>query len=166
MPDAFVAFYGRYYGVVLRIAQQRLGGLTDAEDVTSEVFRVAWTHYKSTGSVELPWVYQTLRNIVGHEYRRRSHGARFLDDDTLNLTFTPAESGDLDKALVRVHLRSLAVEDREILFMAYWEDLTTTEMAQILGCSAAAVRVRLFRARRRLALRLQQQVDTTWAGGV
>lgn len=165
MPDAFVAFYGRYYGVVLRIAQQRLGGLADAEDVTSEVFRVAWTHYKSTGSVELPWVYQTLRNMVGHEYRRRSRGTSSLDDEALNLIISPVENGGLEGAVVRAHLRGLAVEDREVLFMAYWEDLTTIEMAQILGCSAAAVRVRLFRARRRLALRLKQQVDTTWVGG-
>ena len=146
MPDVFVAFYDRYYGVVLRIAQQRLGGLADAEDVTSEVFRVAWTHYKSTGSVELPWVYQTLRNMVGHEYRRRSRGVGSLDDELLDLIASDTKSIELDVVLVRRQMDGLSSEDREILFMTYWEDLTTVEMAQILGCSAAAVRVRLFRA--------------------
>lgn len=166
MPDAFVEFYGRYYGVILRIAQQRLGGLTDAEDVTSEVFRVAWTHYKSTGSIELRWTYQTLRNVVGHEYRRRSRDVGSLDEETLNLIASNPEIGELDEVLVRVQLSALASEDREILFMAYWEDLTTAEISQILDCSAAAVRVRLFRARRRLRLRLKQQIDTGWVDGV
>ena len=44
----------------------------------------------------------------------------------------------------------LPEDDRELIYMAYWEDLKRNEMAAILGCSATAVRLRLMRAKRRL----------------
>ena len=165
MPDKFVAFYDRYYGVILAVAQQRLGGLADAEDVAAEVFRVAWSHYRDAGELELPWVYQTLRNMVGHEYRRRSRGLRSLDDELFDLVAADERGETLDAVLVRQSIAALAADDREILFMTYWEDLTTSEISQILGCSAAAVRVRLFRARRRLGVRLQHHLSAGRIGG-
>lgn len=39
--------------------------------------------------------------------------------------------------------------------MVYWEDLTNAETAGVLGCSVAAVRLRLFRARERLRAQLR-----------
>jgi RNA polymerase sigma-70 factor (ECF subfamily) len=46
---------------------------------------------------------------------------------------------------------SLAELDREALRLAEWEQLSPTDAAVVLGCSAATFRVRLHRARRRLA---------------
>jgi RNA polymerase sigma-70 factor (ECF subfamily) len=45
----------------------------------------------------------------------------------------------------------LAESDRALLLMDAWDDLGTAAMSAVLGCSRAAVRVRLLRARRRLA---------------
>jgi RNA polymerase sigma-70 factor (ECF subfamily) len=41
--------------------------------------------------------------------------------------------------------------------MAYWEELTREEMAEVLGCSLTAVKVRLLRARERLKTLLASQ---------
>ena len=154
MPDGFVAFYDRHYRLVLTVAQQRLGGLSDAEDVTAEVFRIAWAHYQESGEITLPWVYQALRNVIGSEYRRRSRAPIMLDD-LRELDWIVAEHGaPHDGITMRRELAGLEEADREVLFMTYWEDLSTKEVAEILGCSTSAVRVRLFRARRRLAARL------------
>ncbi|MEV0201766.1 sigma-70 region 4 domain-containing protein [Nonomuraea sp. NPDC050691] len=40
---------------------------------------------------------------------------------------------------------------REVLSLADWEGMSVAEIAVVLGCSANAVRIRLHRARRRLA---------------
>lgn len=155
MPaDSFVAFYRRYYSLVLTVAQQRLAGVADAEDAAAEVFRIAWARDRAGGALTLPWLYQVLRNVVGNEYRRLGRAPalteEFSDDQWRNVLETKAD----DAIAVRGCMNSLPAADRELLFMAYWEDLSRHEIAQILGCSVAAVRVRLLRARRRLARQL------------
>ena len=44
----------------------------------------------------------------------------------------------------------LSADDRELLRLTAWEQLTRDEIATVLGCSANAVAIRLHRARRRL----------------
>jgi RNA polymerase sigma-70 factor (ECF subfamily) len=55
---------------------------------------------------------------------------------------------------VAAALRSLGDTDREILTLAAWEDLDAGQIAVVLGCSRNAARIRLHRARRRLAAAL------------
>ena len=45
----------------------------------------------------------------------------------------------------------LSVRDREVLNLAAWEGRAHSEIAEILGCSIAAVDQRLHRAKQRLA---------------
>ncbi|MDO5503567.1 MAG: sigma-70 family RNA polymerase sigma factor [Actinomycetia bacterium] len=159
MPDVFVAFYQDHYRLLLTVAQQRLGGLVDAEDITAEVFRIVWLHYQDTGEVSLPWAYQTLRNVIGNEYRRRSR-APSLTEDLVAIGATlggPAVSDD--RVMVRRGLAALSEDDRELLFMAYWEDLSHQEMSRILDCSPSALKVRLHRARRRLAKHVGEPIE-------
>lgn len=60
---------------------------------------------------------------------------------------------------VRRALAGLRETDREILYMAYWEDLTRAEIASILGISTVTVRVRLLRARQTLKALLYNAVE-------
>jgi RNA polymerase sigma factor (sigma-70 family) len=53
--------------------------------------------------------------------------------------------------------RRLLEDDREVLALAGWEELDRAQIAVVLGCSRNAVRIRLHRARRRLAQRLADQ---------
>lgn len=48
----------------------------------------------------------------------------------------------------------LSDDDRELLSLAGWEGLDNAEIAKVLGCSRMAVRQRLHRARKRLAVEL------------
>lgn len=160
MPhESFTGFYQRYYRLVLTIAHQRLGSFWDAEDATAEVFRIAWRQHQAGVTPTLPWLYQVLRNVVGNEYRRRdrtdTHTRRLDDSDD------PAPSVARDDVIdLRRRLAQLPEPDRELLYMAYWEDLSRAEIGQILGCSAATVRVRLLRARSKLRAALDGATPT------
>ena len=129
--DSFTRVYARYYRVLLTVAEQRLSGTADAQDVVAETFRIAWKRDRDGGELTLRWLYGTLRNVIGNEYRRIARA----DDYAI---------------VVRAALRQLDEADREILYLAYWEDLSREEIAVILGYSATNVRVRLHRARLRL----------------
>jgi RNA polymerase sigma-70 factor (ECF subfamily) len=54
-------------------------------------------------------------------------------------------------------LGSLTADDRDLLVMRAWDELTVTEMATLLDCSANAVSIRLNRARGRLATALGEK---------
>lgn len=154
--DSFAVFYRRYYRLVLTIAEQRLSGSSDAEDITAEVFRIAWKHDADGHELSLPWLYQVLRNRIGSEYRRIHRNGRLVESaSTLLLTNIVTTPDDDDAAAVRQAINALPHDDRELIYMAYWEDLSGPEIAAILGCAAVTVRVRLLRARRKLKMILE-----------
>jgi DNA-directed RNA polymerase specialized sigma24 family protein len=71
-----------------------------------------------------------------------------------------AWTGDLGTAgdeRLDAALGSLPEADREALTLVYWDDLTTAEAARAMSTTPAAIRVRLFRARRRLGLQLKDR---------
>lgn len=58
---------------------------------------------------------------------------------------TPSQGHELLEALVH-----LSEEDREVLMLVAWDDLTHEEASQVLSCSRVAFTKRLARARQRL----------------
>lgn len=155
--DTFRAFYRDHYGLILTVAEQRLDSRQAAEDATADTFHIAWRRYTDDNQVlALPWLYQILRNVIGTEYRRRARARRALEDLGDESEADPQTDRRID---VRAALRRLPEREREVLFMAYWEDLTSEEMAGILGTSRGAVRVRLTRARAHLRSILAQSAE-------
>ena len=61
------------------------------------------------------------------------------------------DAAEVAGAHVRRTLAQLPARDAEVLRLDAWEQLTGEELAYVLGCSTAAARVRLHRARRRFA---------------
>jgi RNA polymerase sigma-70 factor (ECF subfamily) len=142
----FAAIYRESYPLILLTCERRLNDRRAAEDATAEVFRIAWQRHAKGDELTLPWLYRVARNVVGNEYRR-SRRARALDQKS-RLMADPHTDPANDPALqVRAALARLKPRQRELLFMAYWEDLTASEMAHVLGCSIPALWVRLNRAR-------------------
>ncbi|MEU4364673.1 sigma-70 family RNA polymerase sigma factor [Promicromonospora sp. NPDC023987] len=125
----------------------------DAQEVVSETFLVAWRRLAGIPGDPLPWLLVVARNVVRNQRRaarRRSAAeerllrlervARATDDPVLTVS-----RRDAITALLR-----LAPKDREALLLTGWDGLTPAEAAQVAGCSVAAFKMRLSRARRRL----------------
>jgi RNA polymerase sigma factor (sigma-70 family) len=153
----FADFYRAHYSLILTTCERRLSDRGAAEDATAEVFRLAWERGKAGQELTLPWLYVVARNLVGREYRRtRRTGMRFAEPASTSA----GGSASSDRALeVRSALAKLRPAERELLFMAYWEDLSPTEMAEILGCSVPTLWVRLNRARAALRRRLGAPIE-------
>ncbi|GAA2441330.1 sigma-70 family RNA polymerase sigma factor [Streptomyces macrosporus] len=124
-----------------------------AEEVVSETFAVAWRRFGDVPCPPLPWLLTVARNVlrdtVRAEVRRASLAAELRE------WAEPAEDDIAEEVADRMALRralaSLSEEDREVLVLAAWQGLSPREAARVVGCSAAAMRVRLHRARKRLA---------------
>lgn len=128
------------------------------DDVVAEVFTVAWRSLDRIPAEALPWLLGVARNVVLH--RHRAAGRRAALDVRLRGERAPDPAVvDADASPVLAALAALGARDREVVMLVCWEGLSPAEAAVALGVSTPAVRVRLHRARRRLA-RLMDTGDT------
>lgn len=142
---AFIALHKGSYLRIYRYILRRINDTEAAEELAADVFRVAWQKWETAESPDVPWLYSVARNLVGNAYRSRErHHA--LQVRLESAAFPPAESTP-GIASVDAALDSLRPQEREILQLAYWDDLGIADIARVLGCSAAAAKVRLHRAR-------------------
>ncbi len=155
-PDhaaAFRALYVAHRDAIWRYAVRRGADAAAAEDVVSEVFTVAWRRWTDVPAPALPWPYGVARRVLANE--RRAAGRRAALDDRLAAAVAPgggdpaAAVAERDALLAALALLSPA--DREVLMLAVWEDLDSDAIATVLGCRPGTARVRLHRARTRLA---------------
>jgi RNA polymerase sigma factor (sigma-70 family) len=143
-----------HLGAVTAYARRR--GSKDADAIAAEAMTIAWRRLADVPRDDpQPWLYATARNLLYEEVRRRKRVAgAAVEPEPL----APApELEELDPEL-RTALLALSPLDREALLLVAWEDLTPTQAAKTLGINAAAFRVRLLRARRRLRARLDECV--------
>ena len=151
MQDStFVELFEKQYPRVVAYARRRLGSMPDAEDCAAEVFRLAW---EQDSLPSVGWLFVTARNIVyavNRSHQRLSElCSRMAVEEGCGIT--PEDIGVLEA------MDSLSETDREILMAYYWDDLSGAQCAKLMGCSSAAVWVRLHRARQSLKAILEKQ---------
>jgi RNA polymerase sigma-70 factor, ECF subfamily len=151
--QAVTRLYERYAGAVHRYALRRSDPET-AEEITAQVFTVAWRRRSALPEDALPWLYGVARRALAEQRRgaaRRKRLGERLRGEAIEVTPGPAL---LDEGLDRA-LRRLSQGDREALLLRYWEELGPAQIARVMGCSRATMAVRLHRARLRLRRALE-----------
>jgi len=155
----FTKLFSECYGPVLAFARRRLDPDL-AHDVVAETFLTAWRRLDELTGEPLPWLYRIAGHAVANQRRSQVRRAR-LDDRVRRLTSVGAAPDPADVVIERGRLveafNSLGERDREALRLATWEELSAADAAFVLGCSPAAFKVRLHRARRRLSRRLGEE---------
>jgi RNA polymerase sigma-70 factor (ECF subfamily) len=158
--DRFRRLYAAHVREVLAYALRRTADAEDAADAVAETFLVAWRRLSEVppGEGTRPWLYgvarRTLANQRRGEDRRHRLAQRLRGDLAAAAARSPAEDHD-DR--FRSALESLCPDDREILRLSAWEELSPSQAARVLGISAIAARSRLHRARRRLGRALAER---------
>jgi RNA polymerase sigma-70 factor (ECF subfamily) len=139
--------YERFAADIAMYALRRADRET-AQDVVAETFLVAWRRIRDVPAEPLPWLYGVARRVLANQ--RRASSRRQALRESLRASTAGVASPPADLGLAEA-LRELSDNDREVLMLIAWEGLTTREAAVALGCSDTACRLRLHRARRRLA---------------
>ena len=147
--------YERHAGAIFRYALRRSDRET-ADEVTAQVFLVAWRRRAGLPEDPLPWLYGVARRALADQRRGASRRLRLgmrLRSTAVAHDPPPALADHgLAKALGR-----LSERDREVLLLRYWEDLEPAQIARVTGNSKAATTMRLHRARNRLRKRLDAE---------
>lgn len=160
--EAFTALFRRHYPQVLAFVARRTDQ-SRAHDVVAETFATAWRHFPRLPDEPLPWLYRVARNSLANEDRSARRQLR-LAERIAGRGVAPAAdhaASVVADAGLRDALARLSPGDREALLLIGWEGLSHDAAAEVLGCSAVAFKVRLHRARRRLArlLEVADQAD-------
>jgi len=148
-PDArttarFTALYTAQHSRIVAYAYRRLGDRAAAEDVAAEVFRIAWERV-GEGVPTPGWLFTTARHKVFHHYRDAAR--RTALELTMAAELGRPEAGDKLNQRLLAALDRLPEPTRELLLAHYWDGLSGAECADLLGCPAGAIWVRLHRAR-------------------
>ena len=158
-PQAFAAIFDRHAEEVYRYVVGRIGAHA-AADVVAEVFMVAFRNrdrYDRDRPDALPWLYGIATRLVGQhrrdERRRLRALARIAAPDAVEGFEEPATdrvmAQQLHPRLARA-LRRLSAEDRDLLLLVAWGDLTYQQAGQVLGIPIGTVASRLHRIRWKL----------------
>ncbi len=141
------------YGIELTRFATSMVGRADAQDVVSEaLLRSMWSDNWDTVRNQRAYLYRAVVSQARMNHRaasRRRERERRALPVLVTGTFEPGV--DVWEALGH-----LTVDERAVIFLIYWEDLTELETAQRIGSSERTVRRRLGRARHKLGRLLHE----------
>ena len=148
--------FENHHAELLAYCTRRIGR-TDADDVVSDVFAVAW---KRLDEIEWdtarPWLYGIARGVLANRWRTVRRQRR-LRERLSALVGGSAETPDIyvvrrddDNEVIHA-LKRLTSDDQEILMLAAWEELSAPGIARALDISVSAAEKRLTRAKQRFA---------------
>jgi RNA polymerase sigma-70 factor, ECF subfamily len=149
--EAFRMLWDRFGAGVYTVCRRRLRDAGAAEDATQEAFTSVWrragTFDPARGSAAA-WLYAVARNAAAQLVRRGQVGATLtvLDDQTADAEYDPVIGLAVHAALTR-----LPLTEREVLELAYFEDLTQTQIASRLRLPLGTVKTRTRAGLHRLA---------------
>jgi len=154
MGELFERHHGPLYGYLAKLT----GNRTAAEDITQIVFQrmLKYRHtYRDQGSFTA-WMYHLARRCATDHFRKSSSAPVAVDPSHLEEHADESRRADEvaasrdDHALLHRALGRLDRDDREVLLLSRFQELSFAEVAGILECSVGAARVRAHRALRAL----------------
>ena len=148
---ALADLYDRHSGVLLAVGMRIVGDRAQAEDLLHDVFLEAWhqaaTFDPTRGTVRA-WLVTRMRSRALDRRNAGARSARILKNaaDEAPGASAPAEPAGGDRERVRRLVVSLPEELNAVIGLAYFEGLTSAEIAQRLGVPIGTVKSRTARA--------------------
>jgi RNA polymerase sigma-70 factor (ECF subfamily) len=163
--DAFRRLFQRYYTRIYSFVLRRLGESTSAEDTTVETFAELWRTAKRFRGESRPstWIYGIahFKALATRRASLRKKRSKVISVDFETLSRAPAET-DLHQETeareevrrVRQAIQSLPQRYRQVIELAFFENLPYEEIARRLGMAEGTVKTQVSRARERLRRQL------------
>ena len=137
----YLAFHGKVMGYLCA----RINRRAEAEDLCSDVFEKVFNRYdqydKSKSSIST-WIFTITRNTLIDHYRRTKPQEELdenLSDDT-EIDGNLLQNESLEE--LAAALRSMPEELRDIIVLRYYDNKPLTEVADMMGLSYGAVKLR------------------------
>jgi RNA polymerase sigma-70 factor (ECF subfamily) len=163
--QAFSLLYERYSASVLSYLYRMLGNVEDVESIGQEVFLRA---FRFAATYQYPhkfstWLFTITRNLAINQSRRRKRSPirniTELNLEGIDMSGDPYQvaaraTDDLEKqeeiARVLKALDTLPTDQKEVIVLGVFQDLSYAEMEEITGTKAVTLRSRMFHGLKRL----------------
>jgi RNA polymerase sigma-70 factor, ECF subfamily len=162
--EAFEELHGRYHRAMLGLAINRLRDRGRAEDAVQEVFTSIWraaASYRPELGPGAPWMYAVARNAIISRLRKRTELVADELFDEPSSEPGPAERAEHAWRSFCVHraLETLPDHQRQLVELAYWGELSQSEIAERLELPLGTVKTRTRAALKRLAEALREDMQ-------
>ncbi|MFK5974682.1 MAG: RNA polymerase sigma factor [Flavobacteriaceae bacterium] len=166
--NAFVILVDQYKQMVFTLALRMLNNREEAEEVSQDVFlKVYGSLSKFKGDSKFStWLYKIAyhSSLDYLKKRKRRIKTEAIDDYTVNKlvsyenSINPMEVAE-DRMRIKKGIQELAGDDAVLITLHYFEELSLKEISKIVGSNVNTVKVRLFRARKKLAKILKYSLE-------
>lgn len=154
--------FGIFSPVVYAFALNRLNDAADAADVVNDVMLQVWksaAKFESRSKVKT-WILGIANHKVLDIFRRRQR-VQFeeLDEQIADDSTETAAQGialSQDAAAIKHCMDKLSENHRQVVHLAFFEDMAYQEIAEVLECPAGTVKTRMLHAKNNLKLCLQR----------
>jgi RNA polymerase sigma-70 factor, ECF subfamily len=159
--SAFARLWRTAQPECIRYATALLAGdRSAAEDAVDEAFIAIWQQsgrYDGRGNA-MGWIRRIVRNKAIDWLRKQRDlpmsGASQIEDHQPDASEVPTPFEIAERtsaaATLRTALLTLSIEQREAVWLCYYEEKSLRDVAAIMGCPENTVKTRLFHARRTL----------------
>ncbi|GAA4446016.1 sigma-70 family RNA polymerase sigma factor [Phytohabitans houttuyneae] len=161
--------YDRYGRAVHHLAVSLLASTADAEDVTQSVFVAAWQGRQAFDPARgtlLGWLMGIARRKVVDQLRERGRQEQAVEAVRTVMVADPVETRTVeevvDRLLVADEMGRLPDEQRRVLALAFYDDLTHQQISSVTGLPLGTVKSHLRRGL--LRLRARWEVDNATRG--
>jgi RNA polymerase sigma-70 factor (ECF subfamily) len=157
--NAFGFIVDRHKNKAFNLAFRICGNREEAEEIAQDSFLKAYrslTGFKMKSSFGT-WFYRIVYNTAISNVRIKKKGILSLEDFPADATDfigsnTSEEEAESEyrSSLVNFALQKISEEERGLISLYYYEEMTTDEIADITGISKSNIKVKLFRARQKM----------------
>ena len=168
-PDMPVVGGGKRFESFVRLEGNRLVGLAyalsgsraAAEDLTQDALLAAYRNWDEVSRLDNPgaWVRKVVANRAVSMLRRRIVEAKGLAKLTRPRDGTGLPELSTDAEWLWREVRRLPRRQTQVIALRYYDQLSLSEIAEVLGCSKETVNTHLRRARETIARRLDLPGD-------
>lgn len=163
--DKLALLFERYNRPLFGFFYRSCGHAESSEDLVQNVFmRMLKYRHTFTGEGKFTtWMYHLARNVLADHFKKQKKSG-YTDDfaqlENMNdQTDTQAHEQEENLVLLRKAIGKLSPDKQEVLVMSRYQGLKYKEIAEILQCTEANVKVRVYRAvqeLRQIYLQLEQ----------
>ena len=157
--NAFSYIIDRHKDKAYNLAFRICGNKEEAEEIAQDSFLKA---YRSLGGFKMKssfatWLYRIVYNTAISYVRVKKKGILSLEDFPVDATDfigsnTSEEEAEKEyiSSLINFALQKITEEERGLITLFYFEEMSSEEITEVTGISKSNIKVKLFRARRKM----------------
>jgi len=172
--QAFSLVYERYSSAVLSYLYRMLGNVEDVESIGQEVFLRAFRFAPTYRYPEKlsTWLFTITRNLAINNARRRKRSpVRNLTElnlegvevsgDPYQVAHQATDNLEKQEEIARIltALEDLPTDQKEVIVLGVFQDLSYAQMEEITGTKAVTLRSRMFHGLRKLAKMIGAEIE-------